>query len=782
MPQPSQESWRPAAYEPSGEELSELESSDYAEHPKQVGPYRVIGLLAQGGMGTVYIAEQTAPVRRRVALKVIKLGMDTREVVARFEAERQALAVMEHPGIAKVLDAGASPDGRPYFVMELVKGIAITDYCDTHRLSTRDRLLLFTEVCHAVQHAHLKGVIHRDIKPSNVLVMLQDTVPVPKVIDFGIAKALTTPLTDNPLFTEVGRAVGTPAYMSPEQADPSALDVDTRTDVYSLGVMLFELLVGRLPVDPGEVGLNVYLMRLANRETAPSSPSMKFSTLGNDAGSVSRHRNSDPKALRRQLQGDLDWIVMKALEPDRTRRYETVNALAMDVLRHLNNEPVVARPPSASYRLSRFVRRNRTLFWSGATVVVALAVGLSVAGIALVRTRQAESRARQEAETSRQVASFLTNLFRVSDPSEARGNSVTAREILDRGAERVRVDLAAQPLVQAQLMRTMGGVYREMGLFSQAQPLLEQALSLQSARLEATSPDLHASMLDLGRLAQQQGRFAAAESLYIRTIASQERAFGRDDPRIANTLSALGGMLVTRGRYAEADSLLTRALALRARSSAPDDADYARAVRHLAATRWAQGRLADAEPLFQRALAMFERVSGSDSPDVGRTLNNLGVVYYGLKRYDDAERYYQRAEASLSKSLGADHPNVASININLGEIAWHRGQLPEAQVRLLRALSIYSKRVEPNHPSIATAEYDLANVLRDEGQYAEAEVRYRRALSIREGAFGATAPGVGEVLVDYAKLLRATRHPDEAERFETRARGIADVAKVRAAR
>ncbi len=752
-------------------------TSDRTQHPEHVGPYRVLGLLAHGGMGTVYLAEQTEPVRRRVALKVIKLGMDTREVVGRFEAERQALAVMEHAGIAKVLDAGATADGRPYFVMELVKGTAITNYCDVHRLSTRERLLLFVEVCHAVQHAHFKGVIHRDIKPSNVLVMLQDGVPVPKVIDFGIAKALATPLTNHSLFTEVGRAIGTPAYMSPEQADPSALDVDTRTDVYSLGVMLFELLVGRLPVDPEEVGLSVYLMRLACREAAPRTPSAKFSTMGNDAGSVSMHRRSDPKSLRRELQGDLDWIVMKALDPDRTRRYETVNALAMDIGRHLKNEPVLARPPSVRYRLSRFTRRNRVAVAAGIVVFATLLAGLTVAGVALVRTRRAEAMARQEAEASRQVASFLTNLFKVSDPSEARGNSVTAREILDRGAERIRVELTADPLVQAQLMRTMGSVYREMGLFSQSQPLLEQAIALQRARLAADSPDLQASMLDLAHLAQQQGRFVVAESIYRRTSAMQEHVLGRDDPRLAITLSALGGMLVTRGRYADAESLLARALALRARSTLPDDADQARTLRFLASAYLAEGRFADAEPLFRRALDMYAHVVGNDHPDVGRTLNNLGIVYYGLKRYDDAESYYRRAEVSLSRALGADHPNVASININLGEIAWQRGELPEAKIRLRRALEILEKRVTPNHPSIATAEYDLANVLRDEGTHDEAAVRYRRALAIREAVLGPASKGVGEVLTDYARLLRTIGQAGQAGRLDDRALAIRTAAR-----
>jgi non-specific serine/threonine protein kinase/serine/threonine-protein kinase len=733
----------------------------------------VLGVLAQGGMGLVYVAEQSEPVRRRVALKVIKAGMDTREVVARFEAERQALAVMDHPSIAKVFDGGATADGRPYFVMELVKGIPITEYCDTHRLSTRERLLLFVDVCHAVQHAHQKGVIHRDLKPSNVLVMLQDGKPVPKVIDFGIAKALAQPLTERSLLTEVGRTIGTPAYMSPEQADPSALDVDTRTDIYSLGVMLFELLVGRLPLDPLEVGLAIYLMRLAHREMSLSTPSAKLSTLGNAAGTVSMQRRSDPRSLRRELRGDLDWIVMKALDPDRTRRYETVNGLAMDITRHLHDEPVTARPPSALYRLGRFARRNRLAVSAGAIVAAALVVGLSVAAIGLVRARRAETLARQEAETSRQVASFLTGLFRVSDPSEARGNSVTAREILDRGAERIRGDLAAQPLVQAQLMHTMGMVYREMGLFSQAQPLLEQAIATRRALVAEDDPDLQATLLDLARLEQQQGRFADAEALYRATLSLRERTGGPNAPSLMLPLSALGGMLVTRGRYPEAESLLTRAIALREKNPAPADADYARTLRHLASAYASEGRYADAEPAFRRVLAMSERIAGPDHPDVGRALNNLGTVYYELKRYDEAEQFYLRAEANLSRALGADHPNIASININLGEIAWRRHRLPDAEMRLRRALAILQKKgVDPSFPSIATAELDLANVLRDAGRLAESESHYRTALQIRETAFGHETPRVAEALTEYARMLRLRNRVAEAERLEARVRAI----------
>ncbi|MHB1863822.1 MAG: tetratricopeptide repeat protein [Gemmatimonadaceae bacterium] len=737
----------------------------------------MLQLLAQGGMGLVYVAEQAEPVRRRVALKVIKIGMDTREVIARFEAERHALAVMEHPNIAKVLDGGATADGRPYFVMELVKGIPITEYCDVHKLSTRERLGIFIDVCHAVQHAHQKSVIHRDIKPSNILVMLQDGKPVPKVIDFGIAKALSQPLTERTLVTQVGQAVGTPAYMSPEQADPSALDVDTRTDIYSLGVVLYELLVGRLPLDPTAMGLPMFMGRLASREANPTTPSAKLANFGTADQLAATYRRTDVKSLRRELQGDLDWIVMKAMDPDPIRRYETVNALAMDIQRYLHSQPVDARPPSAMYRISRFARRHRSGVVAGVLVVVALVVGMSVAAVGVVRARHAETVARREAATATQVADFLTGLFAVSDPSEARGNTVTAREILDRGADQIRTGLAAQPLVQAQMMTTIGVVYREMGLYAQAQPLLEQAVATRKALLPPDDPSVQASVLELARLAQRQGRFAVAESLFRATLASRERTLGPDNPDLAVVLSGLGGMFVQRGRYLEAESLLTRAVALRTDSHQPDDADFAGLLRNLGSAYLADGHAAEAEPVYLRALAMYERVAGNDSPDVGRTLSNLGIVFYELKQYDQAEQYYLRAEANLTKTLGENHPNVASININLGEIAEIRGQYAEARQRLMRALDILHKTVEPGHPSIATADYDLGNVLRDMGDYRESEARYREALQIRQKAMGANAPGLVEVLTDYARLLRITHRAREADSLDARARVIGMAAK-----
>lgn len=362
---------------------------------EKIGRYKLLEKVGEGGCGVVYVAEQAEPVHRRVALKVIKLGMDTKAVVARFEAERQALAMMDHPNIARVLDAGATETGRPFFVMELVRGIRITDYCDQNKLSTRDRLDLFIKVCQAIQHAHQKGIIHRDIKPSNILVTLHDGVPIPKVIDFGIAKATEGRLTDATVYTQLHQFIGTPAYMSPEQAEMSGLDIDTRSDIYALGVLLYELLTGKTPFDAQELmARGIDEMRRTIREQEPIRPSTRLATLQEEERTATARRHSiELPRLIYQLKGDLDWVAMKCLEKDRTRRYETANGLAADLKRHLANEPVVARPPSAAYRLQKAISRNKLSFAAAAIVAFALLAGLALASAGLRQADRSQHRA-----------------------------------------------------------------------------------------------------------------------------------------------------------------------------------------------------------------------------------------------------------------------------------------------------------------------------------------------------------------------------------------------------
>ena len=430
----------------------------------RIGNYKLLQKIGEGGCGVVYMADQEKPIRRRVALKIIKLGMDTKSVIARFEAERQALALMDHPNIARVLDAGATETGRPYFVMELVRGIKITDYCDQNHLDMRQRLDLFIQICTAIQHAHQKGIIHRDIKPSNILVTLHDGVPVPKVIDFGIAKAIEVQLTDKTLFTAYEQMIGTPAYMSPEQAEMSGLDVDTRSDIYSLGVLLYELLTGRTPFDPKKlVQAGLVEMRRTLREQEPQRPSTMVTTLqGTELTTMAARRLAEPPKLISLLRGDLDWIVMKSLEKDRKRRYETANGLAMDIARHLNNEPVNARPPSRLYRFQKLVRRNKIIFVAGGAVAAALVIGLAVSTWLYILEKAACQRA-EAAERQAEVArANETELRRLAETREkiTRATVLLNQDKFDEANQLMSQVTIAQPTVEgAAVFRSLGEYY-----------------------------------------------------------------------------------------------------------------------------------------------------------------------------------------------------------------------------------------------------------------------------------------------------------------------------------
>ena len=736
------------------------------QQPERIGPYHILQVLGEGGMGIVYEAEETEPVRRRVALKVIRVGLDSRHVLARFQTERQALAVMDHPAIAKVLHAGTTEEGRPYFAMELVKGLPITRYCDLHRLSVRQRVELFIAVAFGVQHAHQKGVIHRDLKPSNILVAEQDGVAQPKIIDFGIAKALGAQVTDHTLVTQFGQMIGTAAYMSPEQADSSAaMDVDTRSDIYALGVMLFELLVGRLPYDPEQMGVHAFLARLAAGDTLPPTPSEKLVTLGADQRGVASNRRTEPTHLRRELRGDLDWIVMKAMESDRTRRYETANALANDLRHHLANEPVAARPPHTAYRLAKFIRRHRAAVLAAVVVVVAMFSAAVVATVGLLRARRAEAKAAQEAAAATQVTDFLVDLFHVSDPARAGVSDTTlsARELLDRGASRVVTGLSNQPLLQSRLMTTLGTVDAALGRFAQAQRLLDSALRVRESQLGPNDPAVAEVLNVLGDVAREKGDFDAAERSYQRALTIRQKAFGPVNIDVASTLSGLAALRVKQRRMSDAESLYSRALALDARLRAPDDQRLARDLRDMGVVYLLQKRYAEAEPMLRRALAIEERTLGSAHADVGSTLNNLGVLYWSLGRYDEALGYYDRARQIYERVLGPLHPRYASTLNNLGETYWKLKRYGEAEPLLRRALEIKQRTLEPDNPAIAETLHSLAGLYEDQGRYEQASDLYRRVLEIREKRLGAKHPDVANTMREYAEALRRAGHARAAD-------------------
>lgn len=756
---------------PSDEERTELGSPDgrtsLEAGATHLGPYRLLRRLGEGGMGEVWLAEQERP-RRHVALKMIRRGMDTKEVIARFETEREALAMMDHPNIALVFDAGETAHGTPYFVMEYVKGDPITDYCDRNRLTTEDRLLLFAQVCEGVQHAHQKAVIHRDIKPSNILVTVQDDRPVPKIIDFGVAKATNQHLTQRTLFTELGQLIGTPEYMSPEQAEMTGADVDTRTDVYSLGVLLYELLTGVLPFDPKELrqaGL-VEIQRLI-REEEPAKPSTRVSSLGATSTRVAGRRRTEPSALVKGLRGDLDWITVHALEKDRTRRYGSPAELAQDVWRHLGHEPVLASPPSRVYQAAKFVRRHRIGAIASGLVLLAVTIGAAGATIGLVRATRAEQIARQESDTAGQALDFLVRLFEVSDPSEARGNTVTAREILDEGAEQITRELEGQPLVKARLMDTMGMVYYNLGLYIEAEPLLREALETREEAGGDTSLVVATSLNNLGDLYREQGRYDQAEAMYRRVLAIRETRLEEGNPLIGSAISDLGKIAVIQGRYADAEPLFLQVLEISQGRSRAEDEVTATSLNLLGQLYTWQERYDEAEPLFRRSLLIRERVLDPDHPGVARGMNNLAYFYQIAGQHARAEALFEQTLALQERILGPGHWQVANSLNGLAEALAAQGKYDEAESIFRRARPILLSALGEEHPLVAENLLGLANLCRDQERYDEAEPFYRDALAIQERLLGRDHPTVLNTVSDFAAYLRLAGHEAEAAELET---------------
>jgi len=622
------------------------------------GKYKLLEKLGEGGMGTVFTAEQTEPIRRRIALKIIKLGMDTKQVVARFEAERQALAVMDHPNIAKVYDGGATETGRPYFVMEFVHGIPITEYCDKHKLSTRERLNLFIPLCQAVQHAHQKGVIHRDLKPSNVLVAVQDGKPVPKIIDFGIAKATDHRLTQRTLFTEQGQLIGTPEYMSPEQAEMSGLDVDTRTDIYSLGVMLYELLVGVLPFSPEtlrEAGFGE-IQRII-RETDPPKASTRLSGLGDTQTSIAEHRKTDPISLHKQLKGDLDWITLKAMAKDRMQRYASASELANDIERHLKHEPILASPPSTIYRFRKYIRRHKAGVIAVALVIIAVLVGITGTTIGLIRARRAEHVARDEATKAKAINKFLQDTLGSANPIEGSSRDITVLEALKTATDKIHEAFAEQPEVEAEIKHTIGVTYLRLGHYEEAEGLLRSSLKMWQDLRGLEYPDLALPLTSLAVLRHERGDYEEAESLYRKALVIKRKEHGGDE-----------------------------------------NEDVMNILNNLALLLQDKGDLAAAEPLFRQILEIDRKIWGKEHLYVAIDLNNIGRLLLVKKNYAASELLLRESVDILQKE---QHPWLSIALGNLGELLTEKGDCQSAKPIFVEALKIGQNQLGEQNQDVA---------------------------------------------------------------------------------
>jgi eukaryotic-like serine/threonine-protein kinase len=702
---------------------------------KFIGPYALVRILGEGGMGQVWLAEQTAPVKRPVALKLIKGGLYDSALIQRFAAERQSLAVMNHPAIAKVFDAGSTADGQPYFAMEYVDGPPITRYCDDKKLKIRERLELFIKVCEGVQHAHQKAVIHRDLKPSNILVAEVDGKPLPRIIDFGLAKAISPqPNPEQTQFTQMGAVLGTRGFMSPEQADPSVLDVDTRTDVYSLGVVLYVLLTGLLPFDTAaekKKPIDELLRQL--REEDPPSPSSKVNTEKNSSADAAERRGTETHQLVNSLQGDLDWITLKAVEKDRARRYGTPSELAADIERFLDNRPVVARPASAAYRLKKYVQRHR--------VGVAAALGAIILFVAFGITQAIQlRRTTRERDRANRITDFMTNMFKVSDPSESRGNNITAREILDKASKEIDSSLTTDPELQAQMMDVMGTVYHSLGLYTKAQPLLERAAGIRKSVLGAKNPATLKSHEDLANLLSDAGHYPEAEKIERENLEMRRRVLGPQHPDTLQSMNDLSVILEDEGHFPEAEKLTRETLDLRRRVLGPAHLDTLTSKYNLGMILWREARYAEAEKLDRETLDARRRILGPDDPQTVSSMGNLALDLRGARKYAEEEALERQVLEIRRRIFGPDHPQTLGTIMNLAVALRLQGKFAEAEQLTRDSLEIRRRVLGPEHPTTVGTMNNLAIILMQEGHGAEAESLYRETLAIQERVLGPEHP------------------------------------------
>jgi len=711
----------------------------------RIGRYKLLQVIGEGGFGVVYMAEQTEPVLRKVALKVIKLGMDTREVVARFEAERQALALMDHANIARVFDGGMTESGRPFFVMELVRGVSITEYCDKNSLTTRERVELFLPVCQAVQHAHQKGIIHRDIKPSNVMVTLDDGRPVPKVIDFGVAKAMHTRLTEKTLFTQYERFIGTPAYMSPEQAELSALDVDTRTDIYSLGVLLYELLTGTTPFDPVallEHGLSE--IQRVIRDEEPERPSVRISTSGD--ANVAERRRANPPALSRLLRGDLDWIVLKALEKERGRRYGTASDLAADLERHLAKKPVVAGPPGAMYRIRKFLMRNRVGVTAGLVVLLALLGGTIGTTLGMVEAGLQRDEAIAANENAEHMLTFLIDTLGLTDPEVALDPEASIEVLLASAAGRLS-SFENQPYAEARLRSTIGHAYESLGQNELAEPQLRRAIELFDSLEGVDGILFHDALWTLTNVLFRLER-PDAFALALRSQIVGHDYVRASHPELAGALDRLAQAVGEAARnsdeqpiqealevFRECERRSEEALATGDRSWAVVATTYMACAYNL----WYTPHEAHSVPILESLLTLLRRELPSNHPDTGETMGQLVGVLNRLGRPKEAEQRIAESLVLMREVYGDDSFHVALASSMLGANLAEQGRFEEAEPLLVEGhRQILAAIAEPSNFYVYDSHTRMVRLYAGWGR--EDQARFHRDAMASAAATGWVTP------------------------------------------
>jgi non-specific serine/threonine protein kinase/serine/threonine-protein kinase len=688
-----------------------------------VGRYRLLGILGEGGMGIVYLAQQEHPIQRQVALKVIKPGMDTRRVIARFEAERQTLAMLDHPNIAHIHDAGTTKSGRPFFVMEHVEGLPITDHCDRNKLSLKERLRLFEQVCQAIHHAHQKGIIHRDIKPSNILVATQEDRAIPKVIDFGVARAIKQPLTERTLSTEQGQLVGTPEYMSPEQLDLVDAGADTRSDVYSLGVLLYVLLAGALPFESETVreqGLE-HLRRIA-REQDPKPPSTRLTSLGEKAAEIARNRRTDVRTLAKDLRNELEWIPLKAMAKDREQRYRSAAELADDIRNYLDHAPLVAGPPSGMYRICKFLRRHRNPAIGTAALLAALIAGTVVSTLFAIQ-------AREQARAAAAINAFFNgNLLDSLSPGVTNVGEATVYSVLDTASQNLKDQFKDQPLVEASIRQTLANSYLNLGDYTSAEKHQSLALQLRREHLGERHLDTLDSVFGTAALRWHQARYDEAEQLGLKVLDTQKRLLGSEHTSTLLTMNLLGLIHREQGRFDDARQLLEQTVNI-ARRVLGNDHEYTLLFTgNLAHVYRRQSFFREAEVLVERILPAYQRAWGEEHPHTLDQIHLLGMLYSRHKDPADALPLLLKELDVKRRVLGESHHGIQSPMDSIAKIYTQKGLYDQAEPLALKSLEISMSRYGEESLDTFWAMKRLAALRAAQKRYDDAETLLKKAI------------------------------------------------------